>query len=131
MWAVGLTLLLLGIILIILYPIVKGKNDRCSEQTAGVLRQVVGHTSDRLAKDLHVYSYMVDGKDYLIKTRDYSLRENISVGDTCTIWYNPAKPEEAMPFHYETNRFFRVLLILGLIFVPVGLVLICVGAALG
>ena len=132
MWAVGLTLFLLGIIFIILYPIAKGKNDRCSEETQGVLRQVIENRSHKeVAKDLHVYSYTVDGKDYVIETRDYSLNENIEVGESCTIWYNPKKPEEAMPFHYESNRLFRALLILGIIFVPVGLILIFVGAALG
>lgn len=131
MWAVGLAFFLLGIILIILYPVAKGKNDRCSEQVPGVLRKVVENRSDRVAKDLHVYTYSVDGKDYRLETRDYSLKENTGIGDSCTIWYNPAKPEEAMAFHYETNTIFKTLLILGIIFVPLGLVLICVGAVLG
>lgn len=35
-----------------------------------------------------------------------------------------------MAFHYETNKVFTTLLVLGLIFVPLELVLICVEAAL-
>ena len=128
MWAVGLAFFLLGIVFIILYPVMKGKNNRCSEQAEGVLRKVVENRSDRVAKDLHVYTYSVDGKEYRLETRDYSLREDIKVGDTCAIWYNPAKPEEAMAFHYETNKVFNTFLVLGLVFVPLGLVLICVGA---
>lgn len=49
------------------------------QQAQGVLRKVVWSGSDKVTKDPHVCTYLVDGKDYRLEMRDYSLGENVGI----------------------------------------------------
>ena len=119
---VGIVVLFIGIVLIICYPINKKKNARCSMQTQGVLRGIVKrYDSDGAAKDAHVYSYYVNGFEYQLQTTDHNLEVH-EVGDTCTIWYNPAKPQDAQAFR-GSDKYLKTLLIIGIIMTVLGVIL--------
>lgn len=49
------------------------------------------------------------------------------IGDSCTIWYNPAKPKDAQPFHYESNKVYRIILVVGIVLTLLGIILTMVG----
>lgn len=124
MWAFGLMLFLLGLILMIVAPINKRKNTRCSIKTQGILREMSpvysrGHR--------YVYAYMVDGEIYQITTTILSKEAN-KVGDACTIWYDPKKPKHAQPFRYESLKIYRNLFLIGIAAFFVGIFLIFYGA---
>ena len=51
-----------------------------------------------------------------------------NVGDNCTIWYDPAKPENAQPFHYDSNKIYNIILIIGIVMVLLGIILTLYGA---
>lgn len=71
-------------------------------------------------------SYRVDGVDYQI--RSTALNPDVSeIGDSCTIWYNPAKPKDAQPFHYESNKVYRIILVVGIVLTLLGIILTMVG----
>lgn len=124
---VGIVLLFVGFILVISYPINKKKNARCSMQTQGVLIGIRKRlNTDGVQKDAHIYSYQVDGVEYQLDTVDYKLGE--SVGDECTIWYNPAKPQDAQAFH-GSDRYLKNLLIIGIVLLVLGIVLSFFGCA--
>ena len=127
MWAFGLFLFLLGLILMIAAPINKRKNTRCSMKTQGLLCQMtpVGRRGNR-----YVYGYSVDGVVYQIASTILSKEAN-NVGDPCTIWYDPKKPKNAQPFHYESLKIYRILFLIGIIAFFAGIVLIVYGAARG
>lgn len=120
----GFALFLLGIILIIVAPINKRKNARCSAETQGVLQEIRrrehGHT--------YLYSYSVDGVDYQLKSTICSKEPN-NTGDTCTIWYDPARPKDAQPFRYESGKVYRIILLIGIALFLLGIVLTCIGLA--
>jgi len=123
----GFSFLVLGITFLICYPINKRKNSRCSAQAQGVLRNIHQRfTSRGPAGYKYVYSYFVDGVEYQITSPNLSPEANV-VGDLCTIWYNPAKPKDAQPFHYSSNNPYTIVLILGIAMVVLGLVLSCIG----
>ena len=128
MWAAGFGLFVPGVILLIAAPISKRKNSRCSAQTQGTLvgdyetensQGAVGHA--------YVYSYRVNGIEYRIKSTAYPKADG--VGEPCTIWYDPEKPQVAQPFHSDTPKVFRALLLIGGGLVLLGLVLIGAGIA--
>ena len=122
MWALGFALFVLGIVFIIVAPINKRKNSRCSEETQGVLiKDAVkdhGH--------VYIYSYYVDGIEYTLKSTVGSKQVN-KVGDSCTIWYNPAKPKDAQPFHYGSAKVYNIILIIGIVMVPLGIIITLLG----
>ncbi len=130
MWAVGFALFVLGIVFLISYPISKRKNARCSAQTEGVLSDSIRtRNSNGDIRRTYVYSYRVDGIDYQIKST--ALNPDVSeIGDSCTIWYNPKKPKDAQPFHYESNRVYRTILIVGIVLTLLGIILTMAGLAL-
>lgn len=131
MWAIGLALFLLGIILIIVYAAVNGKHKRCSAKTQGTLinYQKGDGDGDHPVPDTYIYSYNVNGQEYKLKSADRS-REINGVGDSCTIWYNPKKPSDAMAYRIQSSKTIKILLILGIIMIPVGLIVLVLGAAL-
>ena len=119
----GLTLFLLGLILLICYSIGKRKNSRCSEQTEGKLINIVEReNSDGPLSSMYVYTYYVDGIEYQLKSTAYNKHVD-KIGDKCTIWYNPKKPKDAQSFHYDSNKVFRVILIIGIILLVLGIAL--------
>ena len=129
MWAIGLAVFLLGIIFIIIAPINKRKNNRCSAQTNGMLINSYRTMSSKGAvRYRYVYSYFVDGIEYQI-TSTIQSKEAARMGDYCTIWYNPKNPKDAQPFHYESTNVYTIILILGFVLVLLGIILILVGAA--
>ncbi len=127
MWAIGLFLFLLGIILVIVAPIGKKKNARCSEQVPAVLRDVrEKRGDDDMVSHIYTFSYTVDGTEYKLVTSANSSGAS-EIGDNCTLWYNPKKPSEALTAHYESAKLFNILLIVGIVMIPLGLVLMLVG----
>lgn len=119
MLTAGFMVFCVGVILIICYPINKKKNARCTAQTEGILREIrARYNSKGRLKDTHVYSYFVNGIEYQLKTLDHSLQVN-EVGDSCTIWYNPAKPEDAQAFH-GSDKYLKIILIVGIVMVLLG-----------
>ena len=120
----GFAIFLLGIIFIIVAPINKKKNNRCSVQAQGMLidswKRKHGHT--------YLYSYDVDGTEYQIESVNLS-PDAKEIGDDCTIWYNPKKPQDAQPFHYESNKIYNIILIIGIVMLPLGFLLTVLGMA--
>ena len=74
---------------------------------------------------MHVYSYQANGIEYQLKTLDHSLQVK-EVGDNCTIWYNPARPEDAQAFR-GSDKYLKILLIIGIMMVLLGILLTGVG----
>ena len=74
----------------------------------------------------HVYSYYVDGIKYQLKSTAYNPQVD-KVGDQCTIWYNPANPIDAQEFHYNSDKVYQIILIIGIALVLLGIVLIGFG----
>ena len=77
---------------------------------------------------MKVYAYQVDGIEYQTKSTAIN-REASEVGDECSIWYNPKKPKDAQPFHYESAKAYRIIFLIGIALVLLGLVLFVVGVA--
>lgn len=126
----GFALFLLGVILLISYSISKKKNKRCSVQTQGTLiKRIERENSDGPLPDMHVYSYFVDGREYQLKSTAYNKQVNM-VGDYCTIWYNPKKPQDAQEFHYDSNKVYTIILICGIVSVLLGVILPIIGIGL-
>ena len=129
MWVIGFALFVLGIIFVIVAPINRKKNARCSAQAQGTLVYIRTHRrSNGTYGHTYYYTYNVDGTEYSLKSVNCS-KEAEKEGDPCTIWYDPKKPERAQPFHYESDKIYKWILILGIVLIPVGLILIMVGAA--
>ncbi len=127
----GLALFILGIIFVIVAPINMRKNSRCSAQTQGILGGAQKRYNSRgRLPDMYIYVYRVDGVDYQVKSTILSKEAN-GVGSVCTIWYDPKKPKAAQPFHYESNKVYKVILIIGIVLIPVSFLLIVIGAAMG
>lgn len=122
MWVAGFALFVLGIVFIISGPVSKRANARRSAQTEGVLRSV----RDNDENITYVYSYCVDDTAYKLVT-SYSAPGVNKAGDTCTIWYNPKKPKDAQAYHSDSNKIYRIFLILGIVLVFVGIVLFFIG----
>ena len=122
----GFMVFVVGIVLIICYPINKRKNARCTAKTQGTLIDIRRRFNSKgRLKDLHVYSYQVEGLEYRLETLDYSLEVH-RVGDSCAIWYNPSRPEDAQAFR-GSDKYLRILLIIGIVMVLLGIILTCVG----
>lgn len=117
MFAAGLFLFLLGIILVIVAPIGKHKNNRCKAQTEGTLINIrERHNSKGRLASMKTYSYTVNGKQYLLNST--AINPNAAgVGDQCPIWYNPKKPEDALEYRYKSNKLFNILLIVGILLI--------------
>lgn len=125
----GFSLFLLGIIFMIVAPINKRKNQRCSAQTDGILiKRIEREDSDGSLPDMSVYSYYVDGIEYQHKSTVIN-KQVIKIGDHCTIWYNPKKPKQAQAFHYDSNKVYKIILLIGIAMVVMGLVLLVLGVA--
>lgn len=123
----GFALFVLGIVFLIVSPINRRKNKRCTMQAQGVLSEVLEReNSDGPLPDMYVYSYRVGGIEYHLKTTDRSPQIG-KVGDACIIWYNPAKPGDAQAFHYSSEKVFKLLLLIGVAMVLLGIFLLCFG----
>jgi len=94
MWVLGFALFVLGIVFVIVAPINRRKNTRCSVQTQGMLINVLKRANSKGSlPSMYVYSYCVNGIEYQIKSTIRSSQIK-AVGDECIIWYNPKKPKE-------------------------------------
>lgn len=127
---VGLFLFGLGLILVIVAPIGKRKNNRCSKQTQGTLREIrERYNSNGRLPSMNVYSYRVDGVEYQLKST--AINPNASrVGDQCPIWYDPKKPSVALEYRNPSNRLFNILLIIGIVLLLSPIVLIVIAAGI-
>lgn len=122
MMIVGFVLFFVGFIFVIAYPINKRKNARCSAETQGMLYEIrKRYNSEGDLKDMHIYSYNVDGIEYRLETIDHSLQVH-NIGDTCTIWYNPNKPKDAQAFRGSDN-YLKTLLYAGIAMLLLGILL--------
>ena len=129
MGVIGFCLFVIGLCFIISYPINKRKNSRCTAQTQGELVSVIEReNSEGPTKDLHVYSYRVNEIEYQFKTLEHSMEAD-RAGDSCTIWYDPAKPEHAQAYRASV-KYLKSLLIIGIIMLILGVVLPFVGLIL-
>ena len=114
-FALGLFLFLLGIILVIVAPIGKHKNKRCSVETQGTLTAIRSRrTSNGVLTTMKYYTYTVDGVEYEFKSTAINPHAD-KVGDRCPIWYNPKKPQVALEHRYGSNKLFNILLIIGIV----------------
>ena len=85
MWIVGFSMFILGLVFVIVAPINRRKNARCSAQTEGVLRDILGKRSSRSsAGHMYIYSYIVNGIEYQTKSTICSPQIR-KVGDSCTM----------------------------------------------
>ena len=129
MWVIGIVVLFVGVILVICYPINKSKNNRCTAETQGVLEDIQARFNSKgVQKPMHIYSYEVDGVRYELKTLDYS-PQVAYVGDSCTIWFNPDKPEDAQAYR-GSDKYLKTLLYIGLALIPLGILLTIIGAVI-
>jgi hypothetical protein len=125
----GFALFVLGLIFVIVAPINKKKNTRCSQETQGVLTDIrKRYSSGRANGHTYFYSYRVDGIEYRIKSTVLSSDAD-GAGSGCTIWYNPRKPKQAQPFHYDSLKIYDILLIIGIVTVLAGFALMVIGLA--
>ncbi len=123
MWIVALFLFGLGVILVIAAPISKKKNNRCSATTQGtIVKEFETENSENMTGKAYVYSYNVEGIEYQI-TSTAQVKGVGGIGSECTIWYNPKKPKDAQPFHYESSKVFTIILIVGIVLLVIGLIL--------
>ena len=129
-FAISLFLFGLGLILIISGAVSKRKNKRCSAQTQGRLIAIVDKANSRgTAPSVYIYSYYVNGTEYRIKST--AINKNVwGVGDICPIWYNPKKPKEAQEYHYERNRTYTIILIVGIVMLAAAFVVPFIGLSL-
>ncbi len=129
-FAFSLFSFLLGLILIISGAVNKRKNKRCSAQTQGRwIGTVTRSNSQGSLPSASVYSYYVDGVEYKIKST--AINKNVRhVGDTCPIWYNPKKPKEAQEFHYEKNKTYTIILLVGIGLILLSFVVPFIGIAI-
>ena len=119
----GLILFLLGLIFVIVAPINKRKNNLRSAQAEGTLMNIFERDNSSGGGGLgFVYSYFVNEIEYQL-TSSASSSQTKNIGDRCTIWYNPAKPKDAQPFHYNSNKIYNIILIIGIIMILLGLLL--------
>lgn len=126
----GLFLFGLGLILVIVAPIGKRKNNRCSAQTEGTLIDIrARNNSDGPLPSMNIYSYSVNGIEYQL--RSTSINPNASkIGDRCSIWYDPKNPKNALEYRHNSNKLFNILLIIGIVLLlsPIILAVIVAGA---
>ena len=114
-FGLGLFLFLLGLILVIVAPIGKHKNKRCSAQTQGVLVRLQSRRNSKgVLSTMKYYTYTVDGIEYQFKSTAINPHAN-RVGDQCPIWYNPKKPQIALEHRYGSNKLFNILIIVGIV----------------
>ena len=129
MWAIGFGIFVLGLIFVIVAPINKRKNARCSMQTQGQLKEIRRASRSRFdnaSSSSYIYSYVVDGIEYQIRSTILS-QEAKKTGDACTIWYNPNKPKEAQPFRYESAKIYNILIVIGIVMILLGFILTVLG----
>ncbi len=120
----GFMLFLFGIICVFVSSIGKKKNARCTAQTQGTLMEIYeGDGSEGGTEYTYTYSYSVNGNTYKLESKTRSKEVN-NTGDNCTIWYNPSKPGEAQPFHYESGRIYKNFFIIGIVTIVLGVLLI-------
>lgn len=129
MLGLGLFLFLLGLILVIVAPIGKRKNNRCSKQTEGTLIDVrERYDSNGRLPSLNIYSYTVNGTVYQLHST--AINPNAGkVGDRCPIWYDPKNPKNVLEYRYNNNKLFNILLIVGIVLLlsPIVLAVIAAG----
>lgn len=129
MFAAGFMLFVLGIVFIIIAPINRKRNARCSVQTEGRLMNILEReNSNGPLPDMYVYSYCIEGTEYQIKSTIRSPQAN-EIGDSCAIWYDPKKPKIAQPFHYSSSKIYKIILIIGIAMLVAGFVLFVLGAS--
>ena len=130
MLGLGLFLFLLGIILVIVAPIGKHKNNRCKAQTQGTLINIREryNSKGRLAS-MKTYAYTVNGTQYLLNST--AINPNASrVGDQCPIWYDPKHPNVALEYRYKSNKLFNILLIVGIVLLLSPIILAAISAGM-
>ena len=119
----GIMVFLTGIIIAVVAPIGKKKNDRCSASVQGVLKS---KKEGDASANTYFYTYIVNGTEYELRSSICS-KEADNIGDRCTIWYDPAKPKIAQPFRYNSNKMFTILFIAGIVLILLGIILIFLG----
>lgn len=130
MLGLGLFLFGLGLILVIVAPIGKRKNNRCSAQTQGVLKNITErYDSDGRLPSMKTYSYNVNGVEYQLKSTAINPHAS-KIGDQCPIWYDPKKPSVAVEHRYGSNKLFNILLIIGIVLLLSPILLAVLSAAL-
>lgn len=130
MLALGLFLFGLGLILVIVAPIGKHKNNRCKAQTQGTLTEIrERYHSDGSLPSMKIYSYTVDGIAYQLKST--AINPNAGkVGDQCPIWYDPKNPGVALEYRHQSNKLFNILLIVGIVLLLSPIILAAIAAGM-
>ncbi|MBQ3330927.1 MAG: DUF3592 domain-containing protein [Ruminococcus sp.] len=121
--AIALFLFGLGVILVIVAPIGKKKNNRCSAQTQGTLIDIrKRYNSNGVLPSMKEYSYRVNGIEYRLKSTAVNPNAD-KVGDQCPIWYDPKNPKDALEYRSQSNKLFNILLIIGIVMILASLVI--------
>ena len=127
---IALFLFGVGLILVVVAPIGKRKNNRCSAQTQGTLIDIrERYNSDGRLPSMKVYSYRVDGIEYQFKSTAINPHAD-KVGDACPIWYNPKNPKDAVEHRYSSNKLFNILLIVGIVLLVSPIIIAVLAAAI-
>lgn len=122
----GFSLVILGIILIMTYFINKIRTNVVVSRHPEGSWILWREDSEGPIPSMYVYSYIVNGMEYQLKSTAVNKQVN-NVGDNCTIWYNPVKPQEAQEFHYESNRIYNFVLISGILMSLSGVIIFGIG----
>ena len=129
MLGLGLFLFGIGLILVIVAPIGKHKNNRCKAQTEGTLVRIQSKRNSKgVLTTMKHYTYYVDGVEYQFNSTAINPHAS-KVGDQCPIWYDPKKPQVALEHRYGSNKLFNILLIVGILLIlsPIVLGIISLG----
>ena len=130
MLGLGLFLFGAGLILVIVAPIGKRKNNRCSAQTQGVLKEIRERfDSDGNLPSMKYYSYTVNGVEYQLKSTAINPHAS-KIGDQCPIWYDPKNPSVAVEHRYGSNKLFNILIIVGIVLLFSPILLAVISAAI-
>ena len=123
--ALGLTLVLIGVILLILAPVQSAQNKRRSAETTGNISEVRRKHVRKKGTTYYInFVFTVDGVQQELKRVKWPLEPDET--KEYTICYNPNKPKDAHVKEFRTANP-KAFLITGLILTVLGVLLAIVG----
>ncbi len=127
--ALGVSLFIVAIILLIMAPVFAAQNKRRSAETEGYVTEVRKYHRRKAGTTYRMdFAFTVDGVRQELKNVSWPIAPEES--KTYTVCYNPRKPKDAHIKEFRSGNP-KVYLIIGLISMVAAFVLIVVGAVTG
>ena len=127
--ALGVSLFILAIILLIMAPVFAVQNKRRSAETEGHITEVRKYYRRKSGTTYRMdFAYTIDGVRQELKNVSWPIAPEES--KTYTVCYNPRKPKDAHIKEFRSGNP-KVYLIIGLISMVAAFILIVVGAVAG